>query len=292
MKTLCFKPVFYSYLFIAFLLWSCSEDSGTTTDPPPEPPYQPTLLSAEVTDLFVTDGNPDADTVWIYEQGGPSASLSQQDLQAFPNYSDQLNVYIHQVLTYNNDLHSADLSLENAQAETEVNTEILDRVITHFTAMDKRVVVIGHSYGAYVTTKYLADKGSAAAELFVIMAGRLDIEATTYEGLIEGTFYHYPDFTTPTVHPSMQPENNGHVVELLLLGAIAEPRYTQRLNDVDLSNVVYVYAQDDTAVGRLAQAELNFLNTKGVEIVTIENGGHTAMFEAPHNQTIYTLMTE
>ena len=37
------------------------------------------------------------------------------------------------------------------------------------------MVVVGHSYGAFLTARYLWRKGPGAADRYLIMAGRLDM---------------------------------------------------------------------------------------------------------------------
>ena len=56
-----------------------------------------------------------------------------------------------------------------------MSVEILHRTIEHFKAQGKRVVVVGHSYGAFLITRYLAIEGPDAADRYLIMAGRLDM---------------------------------------------------------------------------------------------------------------------
>ena len=79
---------------------------------------------------------------------------------------------VHQTLTINQELADPfrELWFAEQQAEGKVRVEILHRTIQHFKAEGKRVVVIGHSYGAFVTTRYLWRKGSAAAAPYLIMA--------------------------------------------------------------------------------------------------------------------------
>ena len=45
-----------------------------------EPAYQPTPLPADVTELYRVFGDAGADTVWIYEQGGPVHMLDDDPL--------------------------------------------------------------------------------------------------------------------------------------------------------------------------------------------------------------------
>ena len=146
-----------------------------------EPGYQATPLPADVTELFRVFGDPGADTVWIYEQGGPVHLLEDDPLPQFRHYPGRdavLFAQVHQTLTINNDLVSRhrELSLEELQAEVDVSIEILHRVIEHSKAQGKQVVVVGHSYGALVTARYLWRKGPGAADRYLIMAGRLDMQ--------------------------------------------------------------------------------------------------------------------
>ena len=96
----------------------------------------------------------------------------------YPGHDAVLLVQVHQTLTINNDLVSRhrELSFEELQAEVDVSIEILHRVIEHFKAQGKQVVVVGHSYGAFVTARYLWRKGPGAADRYLIMAGRLDMQ--------------------------------------------------------------------------------------------------------------------
>ena len=143
-------------------------------------PYQPTAIPADVTKLFEVFGNPDSDTVWIYAQGGPAHVLNPEEYPSFSNYpehGDVQFVQVHQTLTLNHDLAERDAkwSLDELQAEVDVSVEILHRTIEHFSEPGKRVVVVGHSYGAFLITRYLAQRGPEAADQYLIMAGRLDM---------------------------------------------------------------------------------------------------------------------
>jgi hypothetical protein len=251
--------------------------------------YQPTQISEDITDLFEARGNENADTVWVFEQGGPKGQLFLGTLYKLPNYDNYLHVYAHQVLTYNSDLYDRTLTEERAGLEVDVQSEILHKVIQYFKDQGKTVIAIGHSYGAFVMAHYLAKEGSELADKFVLMAGRLDIEQIVYEGLLAGQFYIYPDYQTPALHPTFEATKEART-ELYIAGVTFKPRYTQELSNVDLSKVIYVFANDDDLVGRLTTLEKDFLNSKNVQLVEIESGGHEAMFSPPYNQIIYELM--
>lgn len=138
-------------------------------------PYQATPIPADDTELFEVYGNPDSDTVWIFEQGGPIHEFDPSAYDSFtyyPGRDDVQFVQVHQTLTLNHDLAERDgeWPLADLQAEVDVSVEILDRTIKHFKARDKRVVVIGHSYGAFLVARYLALRGPEAADRYLLMA--------------------------------------------------------------------------------------------------------------------------
>ena len=166
----------------AALVRSSSAGPGIACGPPlrcccslPSPPgarhssrsrhTRPTPLPADVTELFRVFGDAGADTVWIYEQGGPVHMLEDDPLRQFRHYPGRdavLFAQVHQTLTIDNDLVSRhrELSFEELQAEVDVSIEILHRVIEHFKAQGKQVVVVGHSYGAFLTDPLPVAQGS------------------------------------------------------------------------------------------------------------------------------------
>lgn len=186
-----------------------------------------------------------------------------------------------QTLTLENDLASryAELSLADLKAEVDVSVEVLHRTIGHFEAQGKRVVVLGHSFGALLTTRYLALKGPGNVDRFVIMAGRLDMPREVVDGVLSGVWHHFPGGGAPEPHPSLQPEQDTDFIELRVVGAAAHDRYTERLAGTDLSRVIYVYGTADEQIGRLSEAEVAFLRTKGSTVITVEGGHHGSMFE-------------
>ena len=236
-----------------------------------------TVLPENTEKLFqvLEGGDANSDTVWIFEQGGPRHEFVGEDtLSLFPNHEDKLLVQSHQVLTYNNDLSQEELTIEQLRVENEVNSEILHRVINHFKNQGKKVVVFGHSYGAMTATHYLAHKGTeASADAYVIMAGRLDAERKLYENLQKGIFLTFPDYRNPEVYTT-QPTNNQERTELRLVGVITEYRYTEELRGRDLSNVIYAYGKHDEAVGALTDHEIQFLNSHGAQVITVEEDGY------------------
>ncbi len=126
--------------------------------------------------------------------------------------------------------------------------------------------------------RYLSHHGPAAADRYLIMAGRLDMPEEVVNGFLTGTPYLFPDGVTPTAVPSLAPPTDRELMEWRIAGATGHDRYTERLADTDLQRIIYVYGTLDDAVGRLTDDEVGFLKSRGATVIPIE-GGHTSMFE-------------
>ena len=259
-----------------------------------------TSLPEDVTRLYetVTGGDPDADTVWLFSQGGPVTELdSGSDLTEFPGHESRILINVHQVQTLNPGLLDDTRldSVARVQAEMDLSVEILDRVIRHFRARGKRVVLFSHSFGSFIVPRYLALKGPGGADRYVIMAGRLDIEREMYENrlskLHDGSTvaWYYEDGTTLTrfdlADDPDAPLVNGMLPRWLRMqaafqGALGKHRYTRLLAETDLSRVIYAYGTTDREIGRLTDAEIAFLESRGARVLAVE-GGHGSMLDEP-----------
>ena len=201
-----------------------------------DPGYRATQLPDDVTKLFEVQqlvANPDADTVWIFEQGGPAHEISNEVLFAFLRYRGHEDIHLvqaHQTLTLNPRLAArhARLSLANLQAEVDVSVEVLRRVIDHFKAQDKHVVVVGYSYGSFLVARYLALHGPDGADRYLLMAGRLDMPTDFVDGALAGMLYHFPNAVAPELS-DRRPTTDQESIELRIAGATFHDRYTERL---------------------------------------------------------------
>lgn len=270
-------------LVAGVLIAGCSQ--AVTTAPEPQE-YQPTLIPADVTELYRTFGNDQADTVWIFEQGGPKHEFD--DAYGFMVHyfepADVNFVQVHQTLTLNHRLAERDAEkwkLSELQAEVDVSVEILHRTIKHFKAQHKRVVVVGHSYGAFLVTRYLASEGPEAADRYLIMAGRLDMPEVVVDGFLAGTTYYFPDAVDPEPLPGqdlLPPKTDQERMEMRIAAATGHDRYTERLAGTDLRSVVYVYGTHDIFVGRLTGAEVQFLESRGSTVLAV----HSSVLDDDH----------
>ena len=250
---------------------------------PQEPEtYRATELPEDDTELFeVHGGDPDSGTVWIYEQGGPLHELigDYESFRAYPGHRDIHFVQPHQTLTLNGELaaRAEEYTLAELQAEVDVSVEILHRTIQHFRSQGKRVVVIGHSYGAILITRYLWRKPPESADRYLIMAGRLDMPEEVVDGFMNGRVYYFPDGVTP-VDSGIRETTDRGLMEMRMAAATGHERYTERLADRDLGRVIYVYGTEDISVGRLTEEEVSLLESRGAKVIEAEGGDHGSMF--------------
>ena len=254
--------------------------------------YIPTQLPSDTSELYSERRRTDNDTVLVYIQGGPKNVLTRNNLTFLPNNLRYNQIQVHQVQTYNPTLIDSVLTAEAVKLETDVSIEIINRVIQYFKTRDKIVVVFGNSYGGWLLLRYLSIFGSNNADKFIITAARLDIESEVYNGLQQNISYIFPDYITPAIAgPQPRPGNTEDRLYALLKAVLGPDRNTQRLSSVDLSNMLFAYAEDDDLVGRLKQPEVDFLISKKVSIVASQ-GGHGSMWHSPYIDMIYDFIIQ
>ncbi len=267
-----------------------------------------TTLPANVTELFVTieDGASDANEVWLYWQGGPRKSIGIPDdnpMDEFPGNDQRILVKVHQAQTLNPNLFTDErlTDFERIQAELDVSVEILDRVIRHFKSQNKKVVVFGHSFGAFCLTRYLALKGPGAADRYVIMAGRLDMEKALIDnrlayldsnpGGVIG-FEYDSNGTKSTKQTDHVPVTRSDIFGQVFQGIMARHRYTKLLSGTDLSKVIFAYGTRDTRTGSLEKVEVDLLKSRGAKVIAVDGGGHDSMFMNQVPQSIVDLIEQ
>ncbi|MCY4523685.1 MAG: hypothetical protein OXB84_02980 [Halobacteriovoraceae bacterium] len=246
-----------------------------------------TVLPDDETDIdeyiIVSDeGNSASNEVWLFLDGGPAGDLSNcNPLKDFPNSGEKILVQVHQVLSYNNGLYDCEFSIEQLSRESDIDVEILDRVVRHFKGQNKQVFVFSHSYGGFVTARYLWKKGPAGADKYIITGARLNIQENVWRGLLKAEHWHFPTapYDTPVKsdeQPGTEPNTNKRhqEVELMLAGSMLKERYANHLHQTDLSKVIYVVGENDDQVGRLTTAEETFLTSKGATVVRL-NANHS-----------------
>ena len=251
-------------------------------------PYQQTVLPKDTSQLWMSEGAPQSDTVLIFCEGGPETHLGYEvdgktQWRYLPGYRNYYRIFLHQAQTYNKDMFNYGhlFTEEHATQEVAHTSEMLLRAIKFFKDRNKKVIVIGNSYGAFVMAHYLATR-PALADKYFICGGRLDVQPEVYQNHlmgyngafdVDGQTYLAPD-TTNQEHLAFPEERYWQIfrVKQLLKGVIGRYRYTELLSGIDLSNVTYFYATNDENVGALSASEVRFLEANGAAVIATHDG--------------------
>ena len=192
--------------------------------------YHRTEIPVDTTGLVtVLGGDPNSDPVWLFQQGGPSTDLRDgHEVKQFANTYEAktgkrlLLANVHQIQTVDPALMARTdfLAARQVLAEMDLGVEILDRVIRHFKAQKKRVVVFSHSFGSFVPPRYPMLKGPDAADGHVIMAVRPDIEEMIWRNKVsklhdasDKVHVHGDDGGTIMVHEYSEEERDQYLVD-------------------------------------------------------------------------------
>ena len=279
------------------------EDSSMAT--PPLPPIQEThsperaqeMLDSlgEVENYYeVADGfNQNAQVIVLASPGGPNTFLNTSYFSSFHFLFTVVYVRQTQALpTGETDGLDSGLldgsrvvSLEEARSAALKSAAILHKVAAHFKQQGKAVYLLTHSFGSFVAPYALVHYGNNFDKM-LLEAGRLDMPPA----VVDAYRYHcaggfsFDDegresFTRARCNDVKQMEDFDEREEFSafrsaarLQAAVGGPRYLELLQGMNLENLVYVYGTRDTAVGRLAQREVNFLEQSGARVIALDEG--------------------
>jgi len=188
-------------------------------------------------------------------------------------------VNVHQEQTKNpTPFIEADITFEQAKETNLKSDEHLKRVVDFFKKQkDKKVYVLGISFGAFMTQELIATHGTDIADGFLITVGRLDIDEELWKTFSEGNFAYFVydengDYFIESAGEGPNPEGRNTA---RLAAGLGYNRYTKKLDPItDLSKITYVYGTKDDAVGRLSEQEVQFLKSKNARVVAAEGGDH------------------
>jgi len=227
-------------------------------------------------------GNSESNTVIINTQGGPEIELFTKEFEEIFTEYGKLNkdsffvVNINQIqIIHPEKFTKNDISFEQAKSFDNENTELLANAVKYFKSKNKKVIVTGLSYGAFMVEDLLAQYGNIA-DSYLISVGRLDIPEKVWKLFSKGKQLEFKDGVN-TTRTYKSPDVTDRNMPRLAAG-YGYKRYTQLLKDVNMSNVVYVYGMKDDAVGRLTKDEIIFLKAKNVRIIKGEKGHEETMF--------------
>jgi membrane protease YdiL (CAAX protease family) len=236
-------------------------------------------------------GNPQANRVYIYAQGGPLTTLSKGEaIFAFKdvakiNFDDTLLVSVHQYQTLRTKYFKENkITFEEAKEYDIKSVKDLAETIQYFKSKGKEVYVVGVSFGAFVVNGLLADYSMIADKYFVIV-GRLKMQKEVWKEFSQGGYYGYKYdnngnfeiFKSSSEQAGMGSGDSASIEDrnmAKLAAGLGYRNYIKLFQNKDLSNVVYVYGSKDEQVGVLLEDEISFLKQKNVRVVKV-NADHT-----------------
>lgn len=227
----------------------------------------------EVADIIAVSGNLEADTVVIGIHGGPSPEFDPGSFAFFEPISTFSVVEVMQFQHYNpNVSNDIDMTFEEGIAYNDTTVAMIKKVVAHYQNLDKTIVLIGFSFGAFLITEYVDDYGMEGLHRVIPLAGRLNMPDIVWQSIRDGYGAGFmEDGVTPIVSPvQVSPEER---VEFQLLAGIGYNRWIDSLANEDLTRLMYIYGAFDDAVGRLDAAEIAFLEKASARVVRVE-GGH------------------
>lgn len=244
--------------------------------------------AGEIENKWLAYGNPEADTVVVLAQNGPNSLLDTMlvDEIFLQSYLlDKQAVYIlqvHQAQTrYPDKFELFEFSFEDAKIFNQESVDFLFEAVNISRQSGKKVYVVGISYGAFLVQELLAKQGNAANG-YLLVAGRLDVEEAAWMTLADGTSVDFEDGTF--IQPVFQDYGTDEMSPVLkanmnkLVAGLAFKRYTEKLNNVRMDNVIYAYNKFDERVGRLSDDEIEFLKSGKARVYTWETGENHSEF--------------
>ncbi|TVZ15494.1 hypothetical protein [Maribacter sp. MAR_2009_72] len=221
-------------------------------------------------------GNPDSDTVIINIDGGPENDLRTYVFEFTFNVQggiDENNYFLINMresqTLYPEETEKQEISWDQAKMYNAKTAKTLNDLIGFFKSQNKKVYVVGGSYGSFVGLKSIVDYKNTA-DGYLLMVGRLDMTqevSNAYSKGLKATFEE--DAVTPIIG---EKSDNIYTVNMRKIASALsrDEKYTELLKDTDLSNVTYIYSEIDQSVGKLTEKEIAFLKSKNAEVVSVK----------------------
>lgn len=221
-------------------------------------------------------GNPDSDTVIIYLQGGPINYLTTYGFEFRMSVSGGLNEKAYFLINmresqtmYPEETEKEEISWEQAKNYNAKTVKTLNELISFFKSQNKKVYVVGGSYGSFVGLKSLVEYKNIA-DGYLLMVGRLDMTQEVSNAYSKGFEAKFDsDATTPIIG---EKDESDYIVNMRkIASAISrDEKYTELLKDTDLSNLTYIYSEIDQSVGKLTEREIAFLKSKNATVKSVK----------------------
>ncbi len=243
----------------------------------------------DVPTYVVTQSNPSADTVIIGLHGGPSDELYPGDFAFFENISTfsvvEMKQYQH---LFPEILENLALTVEEAIIMNDTTVALLQKAILYYKALDKKVVIVGHSFGAFLISEYIDDYGTEDVLKAIPMSGRLNMNTEIVDAFANGFFGDFVDGIMTQIEA--EKAELEYWAAMKLQAGIGYNRYVDSLQNLDLTKLMYVYGTADEAVGRLLPIETEMLNNTNATVLTIQEGDHGAPFDLNNMEQVLTFI--
>ncbi|RXR34802.1 hypothetical protein EQG68_02515 [Flavobacterium piscinae] len=254
-------------------------------------PYSKTVIPSDTLKLFESRGDFNKSTAYVYLQGGPDTELhinAKDALHLMDKDSTILRVYPFQAQMLNPELLITNpvLTEEQSRMENEKSIEILHRTINYLKQRNKKVYLIGHSYGASICLEYIASRNNLADKV-VIMGTDLDDNISSWSQLKPGEYIRWEKGVEPKAKKVFGWLPDDFPIKLsfdrladnltVLVKNNIQKQYTQSIKEEDFEKLITVYATEDEANGRKSQKEINFLYSKGVDVIEVKGDHHSML---------------
>lgn len=245
--------------------------------------------SNEISKIAKIDGNLNGNVVIVNTQGGPMYELDTDTVRMILEESvgetDTIVVNVHQQQTLNpNEFANKEITFEQAKEYDTKSVDDLAKVVKYFKKEGKTVYVLGISFGAWMVQDLIANYGTDIADKFFISNGRVDMPKEIWTAFSKGGsgYFEKGVKAVSNIEGTMEdPKANVEKIPVAdkniskLAAGLGHKRYSELLVNNDLSKVFYLYGQTDEAVGKLTEAEVEFLEKQGATVSTYD-GGHDA----------------
>ena len=266
----------FSYLLLLFLLANGCKKDRTVDEEEREMNNTGIALNSEIMGLGSFFGDVFSDVVLVNAQDGPVTQLMTAELKDLLELTEEDDGFfifnVHQVQTLNPQDFNTEISFEKAKTVDQESIDMLAKVIRFFKDQDKKVYVLGISFGAFMTQELINREGPDIADKYLIMTGRLDIPDLIWQAFSEGNTGGFIDGTTPftgMLSTLSDAEKNGNK----LIAGLSFKRYTEELSKYnDLTKVTFCFGTLDETVGALTQNERALLITRQANILQLETG--------------------
>jgi len=216
--------------------------------------------------------------------GGPTSDLFAGTFEYFeeiPTFSI-VEVKKHEMLT--TVLENDDLTLEQGHAVNDTTAALIEKAVQYFKNQDKTVVILGHSWGAIIMGEYLDDYGVESVHRIIPMEGRLNMQVEFIDYLLDG---YLPTFDSDGFSLVLSTPQYNYEKGLMMLAAAAfSNRWVDSLAHLDLSKMMYTYAENDMNTGALLPEETALLDNTGAQTLFIPSGIHGDSYLDVHQATI------